>query len=314
MRRAGCTQIRYMRSAALPPTSFVIVPRPSPLRPSIPPCHGDAVPARPSRAGYPVLDGQLHDRHRCQTRASGGYSAEPIGAYVTAGDRSRTVASRRVASCVLRMRPGPPQPWHGRRSAVSTLLSCPDAPRRPDLCRSSTTGSPSTSNHTSPSSWKHRPAVRGPAVGQARCRRADPDDRIRRRLYMAVPVPRLEPPVRGDDRQRERQDMAVRRLDLHPRRQARSLPAARSRLEMAEHPKPASPAGSTGIRSVSTVDLASAGTAVRAGNLAAKVSTQRRTIPVDLAHGLPCHVTARSERGGYRRWPLLVEVTRVRGR
>lgn len=243
------------------------------------------------------------------------YSAEPIGAYVTAGDRSRTVASRRVASCVLRMRPGPPQPWPGRRSAVSTLLSCPDAPRRPDLCRSSTTGSPSTSNHTSPSSWKHRPAVRGPAVGQARCRRADPDDRTRRRLYMAVPAPRLEPPVRDDNRQRERQDMAVRRrLELHPRRQARSLPAARSRLEMAEQPKPASPAGSTGIRSVSTADLASAGTAVRAGNLAAKVSTQRRTIPVDLPHGLPCHVTARSERGGYRRRPLLVEVTRVRGR
>jgi hypothetical protein len=35
-----------------------------------------------------------------------GYKAEPIGAYVTAGDRSRTVASKRATSCVLRMRPG----------------------------------------------------------------------------------------------------------------------------------------------------------------------------------------------------------------
>ena len=194
--------------------------------------HGPAAPD--IRSGWPAPRPAPMPNPRLRR-----YSAEPIGAYVTAGDRSRTVASRRVASCVLRMRPGPPQPWPGRRSAVSTLLSCPDAPRRPDLCRSQALPARRarrTTRRLPPGSTVPQYAARPSA-------RPDADGLIRTiapacGCTWRSPAPRLEPPVRDDNRQRERQDMAVRRrLELHPRRQARSLPAARSRLEMAEQPQ-----------------------------------------------------------------------------
>ena len=80
--------------------------------------------------------------------------------------------------------------------------------RRPGRCPSSATGSPSTSDRRSPSSWKSPPAPPGQAAVPGRSRRTGPNRRARRRLHMAVLAPRLEPPARDAGR-RGRQHMAV---------------------------------------------------------------------------------------------------------